>query len=392
MESGQNKSKENFINPKMLEWAREWSNVSIEDVAKRFQKRPEEILDWEKNKKTPTVIQARKLAKIYNRHFIDFFLIKPPDIVNPVSLPNYRLHKDAHDPSYEKELVRIQEWATSRREDALDLYQEIGESIPNIPPELFTSKDQSPEEAANIARKTTNIPSPEQFLPKKEDGYRLPSIIREKIESIGILTLYDSKLGKFKIRGMCIANFPLPVIVCSKESPAAKAFTIAHEFAHILLKASGITGTRSRDYEQIPEEKWCDHFAGAFLMPETFIEKEYGTKPDKPTSSISDELLKSLADKFRVSQHAMLVRLVHLGYVEPTYYWGTKKKEFEEWEEKQSSFGRAPYGARYKSQLGELYTGLVIKAWALDKITNHNAAEYMGIENIKHLNGIKEDL
>lgn len=243
-----------------------------------------------------------------------------------------------------------------------------------------------------VARGKVKFSKDDQFGLKKAQAYTLPNILRAKLEAIGVLTLRHSQLKDYGIRGMCIAEFPLPTIVITKESATAQAFTVIHEFAHILLKASGVTGPRSKDYDNVPEERWCDRFAAAFLMPKTLVEDALGKKPGKPKSGISDEDLEAAANLFRVSPHAMLVRLVHLGFVAAKYYWGVKKPQFDEQERSEKSFGRPKfYGTRYQSQLGDMYTGLVMEAWSSGRITNHNAAEYMGIKNLKHLNDIRRE-
>ena len=61
---------ENWLNPRMLEWARNWRGLSVDYVASKFKKTPEQILSWEQNKSIPTVKQARKLADLYGRAFI----------------------------------------------------------------------------------------------------------------------------------------------------------------------------------------------------------------------------------------------------------------------------------------------------------------------------------
>ena len=103
--------------------------------------------------------------------------------------------------------------------------------------------------------------------------------------------------------------------------------------------------------------------------------------PNEPASTITDEELSRFARYFSVSQHAMLIRLVHLGYVRESFYWNNKKSKFDTEEANYKQFGRALYyGTRYRNTLGDLYTGLVIEAWNTGRITNHNAAEYMGIK------------
>ena len=86
----------------------------------------------------------------------------------------------------------------------------------------------------------------------------------------------------------------------------------------------------------------------------------------------------------------MLIRLVDLRYVTPSYYWEVKRPQFLEEEANYRGFGRAKYyGTRYVNSLGEFYTSLVMQAWSAGRITNHNAAEYMGIKNLAHLKDIK---
>jgi hypothetical protein len=83
---------------------------------------------------------------------------------------------------------------------------------------------------------------------------------------------------------------------------------------------------------------------------------------------------------------------VHLRYVAAKYYWEVKKPQFDKVEREYKRFGRATYyGSRYKSQLGKLYTGLVLEAWSSGRLTNHNAAEFMGIKNFKHLHDIRDN-
>jgi hypothetical protein len=69
-----------------------------------------------------------------------------------------------------------------------------------------------------------------------------------------------------------------------------------------------------------------------------------------------------------------------------------KKPLFDAQEANYKSFARSKYyGSRYRSSLGNLYTGLVIEAWNSGRITNHGAAEYMGIKNFEHLFDIRDN-
>ncbi len=374
----------------MFRWARELRGRTIDDVAKHFKKTSSQINDWETGKKTPTLNQAQSLADFYNRHLLEFYLNIPPIIPTPKSIPDFRTYAKTPSLSENWEIQHEWKWAEAQRLNALDLFEELREEPPEIPGELFSSLKMNPEGVADAFRAHLNFSIQEQVT--LSNNIALPQLIRKKLESAGILTIKQSHLTQIGVRGMCIALLPLPVIVFGKESPAAQAFTIAHELGHILIKESGISGHMKRNVDN-DIERWCNRFSAAFLMPRIQVLNLAGAPPVIPAPSIDNEALAKLAKSFCVSSHAMLIRLIDLGYVLDSYYWDIKKPEFDAIEQDYRSFGRAKYyGSRYKSSLGDLYTGLVIDAWTSGKITNHNAAEYMGIKNLTHLNAIRDAL
>lgn len=380
-----------WLNPAVLKWAREWRGRSIDEAAKHLHKEPRQILDWESGNSTPTVKQARKLLQFYNRPFLELFLPSIPHVRGPVAIPDFRSHQNTELVANDWDLQETLRWAESRRLNALDLYEDLGEVPPAVPEHLFTSRQEDPEEVASRCRSSLGFAMQTQIELTKRDAQSLPMMLRKRLESIGVLTLRTPARKALKFRGICLATFPLPVIIVSNEASTAQAFTLMHEFAHVLLKESGITGERSREYGTIPIERWCDRFAAAFLMPSGHMSSIVGATPSRPATSITDSELARLAETFRVSPHAMLIRLVQLRYVDDQFYWGVKKPQFEREEATRASFGRSSYyGSRYRGTHGDLYTSLVLDAWAENRITNHGAAEYLGIKNFVHLNDIRD--
>lgn len=378
----------------MLRWAREWRGRSLEETAKKISKSKtaQDIADWEnpENVAAPTVSQARILADFYDRAFLEFFLPNPPPIQPTSQIADFRVYK-GQQPDKTWELDNFHRWAESQRANALELYTELGESPLQMPDAIFTSLEVSPDVAANKARELLEFPIEAQTGLTSAGADALPTILRKKFEALGVLTFRESGLKHLGVRGICVAAFPLPVIVFTSESPTAQAFTLVHEFGHILLKESGITGPRSPQYESQPIEKWCDRFAAAFLMPPRLIQALLGEKPLTPHPSITDEALDRLAKSVRVSPHAMLIRLVYLGYVNPAYYWDVKKQLFDSTEANYKGFGIPKiYASRYRSHLGDLYTGLVMDAWSNSYITNDTAAQYMGIKKFAYLDQIRK--
>ena len=143
------------------------------------------------------------------------------------------------------------------------------------------------------------------------------------------------------MKGFCVADFPLPVIVFTSESPNAQAFTLAHELAHVLLKQSAISGSIPRhggDAIIRIIENWCNCFAAAFLIPRSTVLARYPI-PNTPRESIVDADIERLALYFGVSEHAMLIRLVELRYVEADYYWDVKRPIYVQDERDFQAFG-----------------------------------------------------
>ena len=80
----------------------------------------------------PTVLQARTLADFYERPFLEFFRRSLPPVKEPDLVPDFRRPRDAKKLNAERErdLKLILGWAEAQRENALDLYGEIGEEAP----------------------------------------------------------------------------------------------------------------------------------------------------------------------------------------------------------------------------------------------------------------------
>jgi Zn-dependent peptidase ImmA (M78 family) len=350
----------------------------------------QKIIDWENLVSTPTIIQARKMADIYGRPFLEFFAKEIPDVPEINLVPDFRMHRDNSIDHENRILREVQAWGESQRLNALDLFDINGENPPRVPEELKATINDSPERSAETARRILQFPIQEQISLRAQDKLNLVKLIRAKLEAIGVLILKNSDLVKCNARGLCIYNEILPIIILGKEAPNGSTFTLVHEFAHIILRQSAVSdGVVQRRSQMNAIEAWCNRFAGAFLIPQLPLTQFFnpgGTLPE-----INDELLSKLASKFAVSRHAMLVRLVQLNMVNADYYWQVKRPQFIEEEKNQTTGGRSTYyGSRYRNRNGDLYTGLVLEAWTNNRITNHNAAEFMGIKNLTHLFDIRK--
>ncbi len=386
---------EEIINSDILVWARDRSGLSLEDVAKKAKEiKPDRLAKWEAGEAAPTPRQGRILAKIYDRPFLEFFSSHRPVVQEPKLVPDFRpLAEGASSKAERRSLEGIQQWAEEQRLNALDLIEEIGEQPPDFSDDLKFSIEDSVDAAAKIARKAINFPIEKQLELRSSRRAHLPKILRDKLEAMGILVLKAS-LKKQSIRGICLFARPLPVIVLGSEAAGAQAFTLMHEFGHILLRSSAISGAPQFGPANLTgpkaTESWCTRFAASFLVPSDALESQE-SKPVQPHREFDLSKLKDLANTFSVSQHAMLIRLVNLGFVHPNFYWHKMRPIFLKKEAELKAYGRPVYyGARYVSRQGPFYTGLVLEAWGSGRISGHNAAEYMGIKKLSHLQDVRE--
>jgi len=385
------KRQEMPINRDVLVWARERVGLSQDDAAEGVGVKPEQLRQWESGPKVPTVKQARKLAQVYDRPFLEFFSSERPKIKPLELVPDFRMHREADIPTEHYELLLIQSEAEEIRLNALDLFEMLGEQPPILPDAIYGAVTDDVESVAAQARAILGLSIEEQLSLTSVQKDSFVNILRSKFEAAGILVAKNSALARFGGRGMCLFATPLPLIIFSTEAPSAQAFTLAHELAHVVLKLSAISGPPGFATPSAKRiEDWCNAFAAAFLIPASALSKIF-SKPPSPLAAIGDAELSSLAKAFAVSRHAMLVRLVNLGYVRPSFYWSIKREEFLTEETQYKSWGRSKYyGSRYRTSRGDLYTGLVLEAWSNGIITNHSAAEFMGIKNLAHLEAIRE--
>jgi len=365
-----------------------------EDAAHKSRVSVEKIHDWEDGSDIPTVPQARKLASIYGRPFLEFLFPDVPILPEPRLAPDFRFHRVGPSDTEEVALKGVQEWAETQRQNALDLYAEIGETPLEFPKEIKATMRDSATECAGLAREFIGLTIDTQTSLNSRNRHTFPNILRKHFEAIGVLVFKQSGLSSTRTRGICLYADVLPIIVFGNESPGAQAFTLSHEFAHVVLGESALSGSprpgalAGSSGKKV--EIWCNNFAAAFLMPERHVRaSEFA--PNTRAASISDFALDKLAKQFAVSQHAMLIRLTNIGLVDIAYYWRVKRPQFLAQESSYTGGGRSVYyGSRFRNQLGDRYTGLVLEALETGRIGHHNASEFMGIKNVRHLLDIQE--
>lgn len=133
---------------------------------------------------------------------------------------------------------------------------------------------------------------------------------------------------------------PIIVINVKNVDIPRRRFTVLHELAHLLLKFDD-------DISKEDLERFCDHFAGAMLLPYdvlmSYIEGE---------RSITLEELKRIKSKYGISIFAILVRIVSLEIIswEKYYEW---KSLYDTWKDKDISYSSNERVSRFNYLLAK---------------------------------------
>lgn len=111
------------------------------------------------------------------------------------------------------------------------------------------------------------------------------------------------------------------ISVNALHHPNRQRFTIAHELAHYALHPHNPTvyvddvmmHFRGEGMATAPpQEIEANTFAATLLMPEEFLQKDL---EGRTIDAHDDGVLRSLAQKYKVSQMALTIRLTELGYL-----------------------------------------------------------------------------
>lgn len=143
--------------------------------------------------------------------------------------------------------------------------------------------------------------------------------IKKLSKKIGI-SLTEEKLGD-DVSGFFVMVDTKPVITYRKgENKNRSRFTIAHELGHYVLhskeqpifidkKPKMMFRNAASSTGEMLKEREANAFAAALLMPKKLIIDEVNV-----VSDYIEDAIKSLSDKFGVSEQAMSFRLSNLGY------------------------------------------------------------------------------
>ncbi len=375
------------IQPSVLTWARSESGYAIERVANRLQVKPEKVEAWERGERTPTLRQVQELARFFHRPLNVFFMPSPPQV--PPLAAEYRRLPGVTPGQETPELRLALRQMINRRETALGLMEELGESVTPFTLEAHPSEDAS----AVGARLRAALGITNEAQSGWRDEWQAWREWRAAVEQLGVLVFQFPKVELTDVRGLSLLRFPMPVVgVNSKEQPESRNYTLLHEVIHLMF-ASGHEETSALNEKRSASEwetmeRFAEEAASHALVPEDVLSAMVGRRPaiwDVPT-------VKQLARRFHITSLAMATRLRASGFMS----WQEYKTWKQIWQEFVATLPKRAGGFAHPVDMalgrnGRPYVQLVLEALSTNRITSVDAARHLALK-FEHFDKLKTAL
>ena len=315
---------------------------------------PPELARWEDGVEEPPVERLWELSELYRRD-VDYFVLSHQGPPSGLSFRVTRRHQ-LNELSLETRQViaAFDEFCRAAREVERLLELPRPDPLPSNP-ELETG-----EALATAERERLGL------------GDKPVRDIRKLVEEQGVLCFHlpipsDEFSGlswQHSENGACI-------LINGSENPGRRAFTTAHEYAHLLRRDGDSVCDLQTDRGV---EHAANRFATAFLMPaadvkETFHRRFGPADLQDIDLSLNVEEIASLARRFGVSLEAMHLRLEELDLVPrrtvdltgPSKYYGRSRPQ-------------------WRRRLGETFTNRAFQAHTAGRISAGKLARYLGLD------------
>lgn len=372
-----------YINCEMLKWAREQSPIELEDIPIRIKgMKSEQVEKWEKGIENPSIIEAKKLANLYDIPFAALYLPDLPKKDNKTYIDR-RTYRDSLDVGISYELWKEINRLKSCRENVVELF-ELDE-YKNIFEDLNTNATL--EEIAIDVRKLFNIETP--FKNKTAYKNNAFSFFRSVIEKKGIMVLQIEGISINEIRGISLNYEIFPIIAVNKtDSDRAKVFTLFHELSHLIRRTSNLCLIDFNERED-EEEKICNSLAANILIPE----KELNTSI-KNVDLSNDKAIEKIADKYAVSKFVIIKRLYDLNKINFALYKSKYDKylnnfnEIKEIKRKRGEKIIVTQDKKLISSSGKLYPKMILDAYYDGKISFGEVCKTLNI-NARYIENVE---
>jgi Zn-dependent peptidase ImmA (M78 family)/transcriptional regulator with XRE-family HTH domain len=362
------------VNPDVLVWARESVGYSRERAAELLGMTETNLGMIEEGVKPISFARLQVMAEKYDRPVIALLLPEVPQLQD--HLPDFRTSPEYFSKSWSPALHKAYRRVLGQRTIMLDLVQRSGESPPAI--DLTIAMSRPAEDTGKIVRAWL---APHGDFSEHDDNVVL-RFWSALLEDRGILVSQVSGVDVQEMRGFSISERPFPIIALNgADTVRGRTFTLMHELVHVLLHRSSLcdldepplANTLARD----ETERYCNSVAAAVLMPRPLLLAERIVATASPTTRWSESDLSYLADRFTVSEEAMLRRLVTLNKTSWEFYMERRAYYLAIYRRREKQSGGPGHYYLTLRNLGRRYVRTVWNAYERGDISDPEVSRYL---------------
>ena len=355
------------IAPKILSWVIERRGLDVNEYCQKDEK----FEKWLNGEQDPTFRQAEEFAKSNYVPMGYLYLEEPP--VETMPIPFFRSMKRKVENLNVMDTVKI----LGERQSWLSGYLR-SENLGGL---AFVGSVNTSMGVGSVASRM------HELLDLPQDwAFTLPTVdkaikdLTDRLENIGCIVVFSSTVGFSNARsidvndcrGFCLVDKDAPFIfINSKDAKQAQLFTLAHEFAHILLGYSAGMGA-DEGMALSAKEAFCDRLAAVFLAPADLFMEMW-----KKTGGNIDTLVR----RFKVSRWVVARRAHELGLMSDDAYWSVVNQwKAEPMSEPKRKSGPVPFAIRAVRNNGRVFLVHLNNALSSQKIMHRDAYRLTGMK------------
>lgn len=331
-------------NPEVLAWARSTAHLSPSDAAKKLGLKDskgvtaaQKLEQYEQGAAAPTRPLLLRMAKVYRRPLLTFYLANPPQRGERGedfrSLPD---RSSVAEPLVDA-LVRDVRARQSMVRSILIDEEEAS------PLEFIGSRSIEDGVSDLLSQLRQQLGVDLNTLRAQGSAEGVFALLRAQVEAAGVFVLLIGNLGSHHsaidvsaFRGFALADSIAPFIVINdQDAKSAWAFTLLHELAHLWIGATGVSGG-ALDSEV---ERFCNDVASNFLLPSSelaFIRVTRRTSEEEAAAEIG-----AFAEARLLSRSLVAYRLLRAGRISKASWERLSQRFRQQWIESRAAFRAA---------------------------------------------------
>ncbi len=380
------------INPEVLLWARETAGLQREGAAYKLginaskgRSATERLTRLERGDDEPTRPMLAKMAKLYRRPLLTFYLSGPPK--KGERGEDFRT-LPANRPESADALLDALLRDIRARQSIVRAALEEDESAKELGFISSMKMDAGPNAVLASIKDWLNF-SREEYRAQRtaEAGFDL---LRSRAEANGIFVLLIGNLGSHHtafnldtFRGFALADKLAPfLIINDQDAKTAWSFTLLHELAHLWIGATGISGA----WSNAGVEMFCNAVATEFFLSDSELKQLDVNENSKTENDI--RLISVFSNERNLSRTMVAYRLYLIKQI-PEAKWEALRKHFRtEWlrnkeiqkERAQEDESGPSYYVVKRHRLGRAILEFTNRTLAEGELTPSKAGKVLGVK------------